>query len=408
MNTILLGVIRSELERRNAPAVRALRSQAGNDSNPPEAHPNILRRFRNHAGEVVRAARFAITVKKLRGKRFVLPGVGHKMDEVRAELIEAGVPSADIEYLPEGGRREWRLEKAVSFWIWLILAAGVRACLLRRLSSHSRHYANVIFQYAIMRLVLRRHPREAYWCVIGDLSPTLIALAGAVRAEGHKLLSWQYGYQDFKRFPVRPDVAVVLNANGLELARVADPNGSVAVFQRKTIAPKRVSFKEVSSGTVGVVLNAFSRKDIVETIHAIARHLDRPVLVRPHPRDQEMRKLIESPNVKLAANGSLDEFCASVDWVICGNTTSALKIRAMGFPVCQYFGLDFFFTDHFGYQEMGIIPGFGDVSDISVTKIKRFYDLQQDSAVLERVLGRTEMDDVHGLDDIAGFGTEMP
>ena len=120
-----------------------------------------------------------------------------------------------------------------------------------------------------------------------------------------------------------------------------------------------------------------------------------------------MWKLIESPNVKLAASGSLDEFCASVDWVICGNTTSALKIRAMGFPVSQYFGLDLFFPDHFGYKAMGIIPGFGDVSDIAVTKIKRFYELQQDSAVLERMLGRTEMGEVRGLDDIAGFGAAM-
>mgnify|MGYP005855518959 CR=1 FL=1 len=273
----------------------------------------------------------------------------------------------------------------------VFIAAMVRFRLVMRLRSDRNAYLNVIFHYAMLRRYLRKVEGIKFWCVIGDLSPFLIALAAAVKAEDHKLLTWQYGYQDFKHFPVRPDIAVVLNRKGVELARADRADSMVPVLQRNTISPVPVRWPADRRDAVGIVLNAFSRSSLPETVRQIQAHLGCRLVVRPHPRDSSREELKAIPGVAVVSGESLEDFVSRVDWIICGNTTTTLKLLGQGVPVCQFFGFDHFFDDHFHYMEMALIPGYTEVHDLDETKLRSFYAQNTDVNKLNELFGRAGM-----------------
>lgn len=401
MNSILLAVIGSEQERRNAPAVRALQRFSGKDDTLPEIHPKFLRRFVNHVGEVGRAARLAMALKRYGGKKIALPGKGHKFEEVRAELVEAGVPDSEIENICVESGAGLGLPGSFGMAYWLVRAVVLRAFLVIRVSARAKPYGNVIFNYAYVSLVLRKFQSRPYWCIIGDLSPFLIAFAGAVRAEKHNLITWQYGFQDFKHFPARPDIAIVLNRFGLGVARAKDPDLPVPGYRRKTQRHRNVHFSNPRKNLIGVALNAFSRADIVSQLKALQHHLASKIVVRPHPRDTQLYGMETSTLIQIDSSGPLEDFCSSVDWIICGNTTSALKIRALGVPVCQYFGFDLFFPDHFGYRRMGIMPAFEAIDQINLRTLQEFYSNNGPESALDALLGEDIVNDLPPLSVLA-------
>ena len=400
--TPLLGAVRSEEMRRNGPAVRALSrvtaaKQVSNCSWP------LWCRLRSHVGEIQRAAKLKLSISAMSDGLFILPGVGHKLEEVRSELIAAGLPAAFIsgfEPHPSGAisARFWP-----TYVVGLFQAAILRMALLHRCSGKAGNYLNVIFGYAWNRKVLRHKPSNGYWVIIGDLSPFLIGLSAALRREKRKLASWQYGYQDFKSFPTRPDLSFVLNERGSQLAKVDNSPTKVPVFHRKTIDPVPVRFRSQRVGVVGVVLNAFSRPDVFETIEQIQRRLDCRIQVRPHPRDSVMVSRQVPDGVDIRRAGTLEEFCSEVDWVICGNTTSALKIVGAGFPVCQFFGLDHFFEDHFMYGAMGLMPAFNAIEDMSESTIIEFFEKTNSLVRLQELFGRRQMPGIKPLEHLKEF-----
>ena len=400
MDASLLRVIRAEQQRRRAPAVIALSRAAGClDSGPVELDGRALRRFRNHVGEVFRGGKLAISFACLKDRPLILPGEGHKLAELSEELHEAGLSRSQIGSLRQIPVFGNGVRGFLIFLKSFVAGAILRLALAQRPKRRSQPYFNVIYQYSLLRRQLRAIVSKRYWCVIGDLSPFLIALGGAVKAEGHKLLTWQYGYQDFKRFPAMPDIAIVLNSGGLDLAGIKHSISGIPVFKRKTIDPKPVSWPVDRRDAVGIVLNAFSRSSLPKTIKRIQAHLGCRVLVRPHPRDGTAGRLLRLDGVEIASGESLHEFCGRVDWMICGNTTATLKLRGEGFPVCQFFGFDYFFDDHFAYNATGVVPGFYDVCELSEATLKAFYEDSANSENLDQLLGRVGMDDIPRIDE---------
>lgn len=375
-----------------APAVQAM-LRYSEQGKPMELRSvSSLRRLRNHFGEVSRAARHCAAIRCLGSASIVLPGVGHKLQEAREELLAAGVPAGSLQTLGASPERFSRIKLGILALLLIVPLALQRWLLWPRVSrqaAYSRQYFNIICLYAAYKRCLSGKGKKHWWLIIGDLSPFLIALSAACRVAGERVISWQYGYQDFKHYPVIPHVAIVLNRKGLELARVKDV-GSFPLFQRKTLSVKSVSFKSRPMGAIGVVLNAYSRADVLETIRAIKKQLGCDIKLRPHPRDTSISedKLSCLKGVALAQEATLEDFCEGVDWVVCGNSTSALKIRAMGYPVCQYFGLDKFFDDHFEYSKLGVLPAFSAVDDIVFDKVVTFYASDQAVRSLESLLGR--------------------
>ena len=399
MNSALLGAVRSERQRRNAPAVLALARERDSDTSA-NAHSTVWSRLKNHLGEIHRAAKLRVAFARLEDGVFILPGRGHKLDEVRSELVEARIPASSITQLPVAGIGSVEIASLRFYLAAVLMAALVRIGVAVRLSRATKPYMNLLFGYAWLRRNIKDTKSSGFWIIIGDLSPFLIGFCAALRRENRRFASWQYGYQDFKPFPVRPDLAFVLNQKGMELSRVDDASSRASVFQRETIRPVAVKFPSRRTGAVGVVLNAFSLPDVFSKILRIQNHLDCKILVRPHPRDSAFSATAMEQNVEISRSGSLDEFCQQVDWVICGNTTSALKILGNGIPVCQFFGFDLFFEDHFEYRKMGLLPAFSRVSEISEWSLRDFYDGSDPSPLLREIFGRDGLPGVRPLSEL--------
>lgn len=402
LGTPLLSAIRSEKQRRKAPAVRALR-HANQDRLFEEAHPAVWRQVRNHLGEVHRAAKIWLAFVYLSNGSFILPASGHKMDEVRSELLHAGIAAESISNLRHESNAILGFSSAVQYLMAFFAAVLTRVVIIFRVRNPTKEYLNLIYGFAWQRKCIQSCSASGHWIIIGDLSPFLISLAAALRSENQRVGSWQYGYQDFKRFPIRPDLAFVLNRRGLELARVDDQLARIPVFQRKTNRPVPVRFPDKRKGAVGIILNAFSKPDVFKTIVQIQKHLGREVAVRPHPRDAEFGSRIASSDIEICRDGSLHQFCEKVDWVICGNSTAALKILGCGFPVCQFFGFDLFFDDHFQYQKMGLMPIFTTVSQITEKRIQEFYTEHVPSVLLDELFGQRPLIGVKPLSEIRTY-----
>lgn len=407
MNTILLNVIRSEAERRRAPAVQAM-LRFSEQAKPIELRSvSRIRRLRNHFGEAVRTARQCAAVRLISSADIILPDTGHKLEEAREELLAAGVKPEQVQMLGERRRRFFKIKLNISTLL-LMFPIILQRCLIysriRKNNPYSAQYFNVICAYSAYKQSLLKVSQKHWWLIIGDLSPFLIALAGAAKMAGQKIISWQYGYQDFKHYPVKPNVAIVLNQEGISLTKIKD-TGSTPIFQRKTISISPLELKNQPIETVGVVLNAFSRKNVVDTIKSIQAHIGCSVKLRPHPRDASvsMEKLGKNNQIFLANEGPLEDFCQSVDWVICGNTTSALKIRAMGYPVCQFFGFDNFFDDHFEYEKLELLPSFKKINDIEFEAVKEFYQRRQGEDLLKKMLGKNIERKAQPLSDLPEY-----
>jgi len=398
----LLAVVQSERQRRSAPAVVAGELKLGKVPSV-ELEPRRWRRLRNHFGEIHRAAKVRVNIASLKDSLFILPGKGHKVEEILEELISVGVSVFECRQFDAFGFSATSIKSLAAYLSSLLLACSIRLVIAARLSKKSNIYLNVIFNYAWLRRIIRNNPTTGHWIIIGDLSPFLIALSGALRKENHRIASWQYGYQDFKRYPLRPNLAIVLNRKGFDLARVEGASCHILTFQRDTIRPSPVKFSAQRKGVVGILLNAFSVPDISEKIKLIQEHLGCHVLVRPHPRDRNLDFSQMSQSIAISDCGSLEQFCNKIDWVICGNSTSALKVLGQGFPVCQYFNLDSFFEDHFQYERLGLIPAFHDVTEIAEKGLVEFYENQELSETMLELFGQIGVNNVKPLKEIKRY-----
>ena len=392
--SVARSVIRSEKVRRCAPAVRAV-GRHYLSASQPELSESWMRRVRNHLGEILRAAKLAYQIERLVEADIILPGAGHKYEEVQNELAAAGVPAGSITYLV----RRFRLVDVFGYLRVVFPAAAIRWTILRRLSKNTSSFGNILFQVVWFAKCLRSLKSHRFWLIMGDLSPFLIAFQGATKLAGHKSISWQYGYQDFKPFPVRPELAFILNREGFRLARLNPDAPEIPVFQRVTVEPKSVRFSDRRSGVVGVVLNAFSVSDVMEKIKEIQVQLGCSIVVRPHPNDAFIPSEVADPNIEIRRSGTVKEFSQSVDWSICGNTTTALKLLGSGVPVCQYFALDRFFEDHFQYGLMGLMPVFSDASTMSEDALRQFYADHKPPPGLLELLGHTSMSAAHSISE---------
>ena len=309
---------------------------------------------------------------------------GHKYGEVEKDLIAAGIDANQVTYLDPDYRRAWRQQPA-TFAAHMVRMLLLRQWLRLRLSAHALDYLDIICQYAGFKHSLNR-VAERSWVIIGDLSPHLIALCGATRETGHRSIGWQMDYLDFKHFPVRTDIAAVLNETGVRLSRRDPATSESDVYWRPVpeIRPMRLDFE---NGTVGVLLNAFADEEVLERLSRLKARINRPMEVRLHPRS----RLHHSPppeGMALAPRDeSLEAFTDRMSLLVCGNTSAQLKALCRGTPVVQVAGLDHLKWDHHGYLTLGLVIGFKSDDSICLDAIKNFYKKEDQSATLRKLIG---------------------
>jgi hypothetical protein len=385
MNIVLSGVIRSESQRQNAPAVLVLRRRAMKGEARLNPGARILLRTRRRLGVFRRMMQEALMVSGVSPARLVMARGGHKFEQVKAELVGAGADTSDLIFMGDRGRRSLRslMELPGLFFkllaLWVILSWRTRG----RLSA----YREVICLHAVFARELEKKPKT-HWLFIGDLSPVQIALAGAARRSGHGVISWQWDYLDFKRFPVKPDFAAVLNETGIRLAHMSDDDlDEGRVLWRPGVPQKPLDLGRIHAGPVGVLLNAFADTSALEILSEVQAALGRPLLLRLHPNSRLWEMPLPRNMTKQERGAPMEAFFASVGMVLAGNTQTQFNALCHGLPVIQLAKLDPLVFDHHGYVRRGIVFGVREISDLDLAEVVRFYSADHFATEMRTLLG---------------------
>ncbi len=313
----------------------------------------------------------------------VLPGGGHKYDEVRAELAAAARDLPQAAAIARAPRKQARFDPGALRILLRVLPLMWRTQTSRRL----RPYCEVLSHAQAFAYALQQDPTPRHWLIIGDLSPFLIALAGACRAAGHKVIYWQYSFLDFKHMPVASDIAVILNDTGRDLAV---PKGQPRLPQifwrpRDAIAPLRLDALE--TGSLAAVLNVHADARALRQLEACSTALDRPIEVRLHPNSKLGEAAWPDALTKAPANEPLEDFAQRHALVLGGNTQAQAKLRVCGTPVVHCAGLDPLRFDHHDYVRSGILPGWRDPLEADFAMLRRFYEAEDHVRALADHLG---------------------
>lgn len=374
---IFLKVIRSEAQRASAPAVLALaqdRQQRG----------AVRRRggLRSLAGLAWRCYRDVAALRAMPPGDLVLPGGGHKHDEVHSELTEAARDLPQGPTMARAPRSRRRFDLLALYIVLRTLPLMWRAHASPRLHP----YREVLAHSRAFSLALAQQ-RARHWVIIGDLSPYLIALAGAARQAGHGLVYWQYSYLDFKHMPAPADMAVILNDTGRDLAVPKGHPQPDKVFWRPRGAIEPLRLDALETGSLGAVLNAHADTRALRQLDACSKALGRPVEVRTHPNSKLGAEEWPATLTKAPEGEPLEAFGQRHALVLGGNTQAQVKLRVSGTPVVHCGGLDPLRFDHHDYVRSGILPGWRDPSEADFAMLRRFYEAEDHVNALSEHIG---------------------
>jgi hypothetical protein len=367
-----LNLIRSEAQRATAPAVLAVAQDRG-----VKKQTGSLRLL---IGIALRCYKSAARIRAASGGELVLPGGGHKHEEVRSELSAASYRSPLCLA---------SLSNHAPFDIGALRIVLRGVPLMWRLhgSRRLRPYCEILTQACVLSDVLAREPARRYWLIIGDLSPYLIALAGACSLAGHRLIYWQYSYLDFKHMPAPADIAVILNDTGLGLAV---PKGHMLpqkVFWRPRGAIEPLRLDALETGSVGAVLNVHADVRALHQLDACSKVLGRTIEVRTHPNSRLGAEEWPGTLTKAPEGEPLEAFGQRHALVLGGNTQALVKLRVGGTPVVHCGGLDPLRFDHHGYVRSGILPGWRDPREADFVVLRLFYEADDHLCALSEHIG---------------------
>lgn len=381
---VLRGVITSERARLNAPAVREVRSKREAEHRRTPWLGAAVSRLKKHPAMIWRAALLSARIAHAPETLAILPFSGHKYEEVEKELQEA-TPHDLRESVAYAGSvqpiddlRTFLRSLSYALVMWLNLRKARRS---RRLAPCSE----VLLQALVLIPTLQRRAKRQHWFIIGDLTTSLIALAGACKLAGHDVIAWQYSFLDFKPYPVPVDRAAILNTEGQRLARIRVSCSRVYWRPRPNIKALRLA--KVEEGPIGAFLNVHVHQRALNRLASLAERMRKEIMVRLHPntsasdfRWPDSLRIVESAE-------PLKEFSERISLAICGNTQAQLKALSQGTPVVQCAGLDMLSFDHHGYVRSGIVPGIQEPAEFSYEQVKNFYSGAQYKAGMAKMMG---------------------
>lgn len=382
MNTTLLNVVRSEEERRNAPAVLEMQSEIQAET---QRLGPWLRNFRQIIGGLKRIYRSLQLIDSNTSGKVVLPEEGHKYREVKKELLEAGIKPTAIFCCK---RNEHSIKKKV--FTWVILLKSLIRCIRIISTTHSKKYFVLILSYVCFKAVIKNRCNfKSKWIFIGDLSTYLIALSAACKILGCKVIYWQYSFLDFKHLPVKGDMAVILNEKGTKLSKLKTGG---KIFYREITPPIELNLDKIDKGPIGVLLNVHATSKVKILIERIYKIFRRPIEIRMHPNSKlKFTKLQE--DIKIADNSeSLESFSNRISIGVCGNTQAQAKLLLLGTPVIQISGLDPLSYDFHNYVKNNIVFGLESIEKYSKDDLVEFYESKTYKKGLFGLIGPSGVD----------------
>lgn len=381
MNTNILSVVKSEVERRHAPAVLAVKQyrerQAGKNYRQLYSIREKLAVYKNTYNALCQLMR-------VKSKNLNLPGRGHKYDEVLRELLKVGIEIDEIAF-QNCTEKNKLLDRINAIYITFITILKLRKIYK---SEYSLQYSDVIVRYVALTDYLIRKSKVS-WIIIGDLSVSLIALSGAIKKSGHRLIYWQYSFLDFKHLPSSADIAVLLNHTGLELARLKKKDYGLNTFWRDIGDIKVLNLEDIKKGPVGVLLNVQTHENVLDLVIELKQKLGLKVEIRVHP-NSNIKWNYFPPGIILAdSKESLDDFAKRISLGVCGNTQAQAKLLMYGTPVIQLAGLDMLPFDFHDYVKKDIVYGIRLIEEFSFEKLSNFYESKKHKLGLQSLIGPT-------------------
>jgi hypothetical protein len=379
LNTNILSVVKSEVERRHAPAVVAVKKyrekQASENYRQSYSIREKLAAYKNTYNGLCQ-------VMRVKSKNLNLPGRGNKYDEVLRELLKAGIEIDEIAY------QNYTEKNKLLDHINAIFITFTTFLKLRKIykSEYSLRYLDVIVRYVALTDYLSKKSKVS-WIIIGDLSTSLIALSGAIKESGHRLIYWQYSFLDFKHLPSSADIAVLLNHTGLELARLKKKDYGLNTYWRDIGDVTTLNLEDIKKDPVGVLLNVHAQENVLDLVTVLQQELGLKVEIRLHP-NSNLKWNNLPPDIILAdPEESLDDFAKRISLGVCGNTQAQAKLLMYGTPVIQLAGLDMLPFDFHDYVKKDIVYGIRTIEEFSFEKVSSFYKSKKYNFGLHSLIG---------------------
>lgn len=368
MNSKLWRAIRLERTRRNAVSQAIKRDvDPWNVSGKTRfrSHWTFTRRF---GGVLKRSLEVRAGLRAAEGSRLVLPEEGGRYQEILRSLYTSGLSKKEVSVILDSRRKmTWNLG-------WIVLLLELCWIFLNTTKS-SKKFFDIIAIYHVAKRETK-HWKKAYFLCIGDTSPFLIALCAGAGAAGQPVVAWQVDYMDWKPFPIIPAMAVSMNWTGLRLAFGPGANCATnegKVFWQPPTQIVRVKFRKTNKRVVGILLAWPYESFVYETLVEVKESVDAEIVIRPHPRTPSDDALFPDGMRVSDSNMALEEFVQGVEWVICGNTSAALKVLSLGKAVLQIGGLDRARFDKHKYVSNEIIHGVKEIGTFTYDEMIRFY-----------------------------------
>lgn len=317
--------------------------------------------LRSIGGLIRRCYRDVSALRATPSGSLILPGMGHKYDEVRDELTNATYGSRFKIIIARTSYHRPRLDHHAI----MIVLRTLRLVFRAHRSPRLRPYRDVLVQSRAFALALGQQ-QPHHWVIIGDLSTYLIALAAACKEAGHVVVYWQYSFLDFKHMPVPADIAVILNDTGLQLAVPDGHHQPQSVFWRPRSAIAKLRLEALERGSLAAMLNVHADIRALQQLEVFCKTLARPIEVRLHPNSKLGEEVWPEGLTRAPEDETLEAFSRRHVLIFGGNTQAQAKALSLGTPVVHCDGLDPLPFDHHGYVTAGILPGctIGEVPDM--------------------------------------------
>lgn len=379
MNIEILALIRSENERRNAPAVLAINEKRGRNKININ---NRLGKVKFLLSSVKNSYNGLLKIASIKENKIIIPGKGHKYDEVIEELTLSGISVQNISITGENSVSIFQR----MYLAFLVFGYFFKVSKINK-TEYSKDYLEIILLFlCLKKLLVNRFTGKCNWIIIGDLSTYLISLSAAVKSFKQQVIYWQYSFLDFKHLPCTANKAIILNDKGIELSKIRN---SAKVYWREIEVVNKLRLDKLKKGPIGILLNVHASQESLELILKLYKIIKLPFEIRKHPNSKLDFKGLPDEITLADSNEDLDKFAERISLGICGNTQAQAKLLMQGTPVLQVAGLDLLDFDFHGYIKKNIVFGIEDPNDFSFDRLKAFYqsDLYKDG--LYNLIGPT-------------------
>ena len=262
--------------------------------------------------------------------------------------------------------------------------------------TDGNHFFTLVL-YHLVHSEINKSANSAY-LLISDLSLNRYAFAGAFRNTGNQIIWFQHTL-DLKVVPdllINVDYAILKNDAGLKyIAHSLSRKDKLPqlFYDAHAVQSQQIYHcKEVKS--IGIGVNAWFEPNerVLQKIKKILNHFDLVkvnLLLHPRTAKHIVDSCYDIPFLNISPNN--EDFFASSQLIVAGNTQLQLDAIIRGKPVIHTGGLDFDEFDYMQYCYKGLVFGVEQIELLDLELANSFYQSPRFQALFRELISNQEV-----------------